>query len=179
MKHFLSGLVTLCVVMVVGCSDDVVDQSRSTGNDSPPGSRPVAGRGRPFWFEQAANHRNHVAQEKGPNSHLAQVPATKRKAPPADPVEPVGHDQPARTPLAPQRAVQHKPVVERNDDAQTKPRAVSSAPRQVAGKPRRKRVAGIDWHVSLPAVLKEASAAPNGGKPVLCFRVLGDLSGFM
>jgi hypothetical protein len=41
-----------------------------------------------------------------------------------------------------------------------------------------KTLYGIPWHVSLDAALKK-SAAKGEAKPVMCFRVLGDIAGFM
>lgn len=65
-----------------------------------------------------------------------------------------------------------KPQQQKNEPPVAKAPAVK--------KPVTKRVAAIDWHTSLNAALGEASRPkPAGGKPVMCYRVLGDMTGFM
>lgn len=176
MKQILFGLTALCIVCIAGCSDDGGERGRWTGDDSHADSGWVPS----SLFDVAADEPKEAAPSKAPNRPLAQAPAAKPQAPVAEVPAPVRPEKANHRAEAPQKTVQRNPVpiVQRNDVAQEQPRA-AEAPRPAARKPRRKHVAGIDWHVSLPAALKEASAAPNGGKPVLCFRVLGDLTGFM
>lgn len=51
--------------------------------------------------------------------------------------------------------------------------------RNVSSHPRPNK--GILWHSTLASASKEAtgSARPNSERPILCFRVLGELDGFM
>ena len=76
------------------------------------------------------------------------------------------------------------PAAGGRDDAQIVDRQPEQQPvvqpKQIVAVPQPKRklkqAAGLDWHTELPAALEEARKA---GKPVLCYRVLGDMTGFM
>lgn len=62
-----------------------------------------------------------------------------------------------------------KPIVRRPPIAATTP---------VARAPKTKPMYGVNWHTSVNDALQSADK-PGEEKPVMCFRVLGSLSGFM